>query len=130
MEYSKEPDEDCEFGRFEDCRGENRRNEDCKHEPTQCPGWVVHARRVQSISEQSRGCAVLSFTALLLILCLASFAYCQECLFGILIISACLCPFFHPLNAPLWLAIVLLTIGGWTFTTGALSISWKSSGVH
>jgi hypothetical protein len=32
------------------------------------------------------------------------------------------------LNAPLWLAILLLTIGGWSFTAGALEVRWKSQG--
>jgi len=141
MECMEEPDEDCEWGgepcETKQCKpskdtevgGDGRENL-CKsrHDPS-CDSWVVHARRVQSMSEQSRGCGMLLFTILLLVLCLASFMFCQECLFGILIISACLCPFFHPLNAPLWLAIVLLTVGGWSFTTGALSISWKSNGI-
>jgi hypothetical protein len=87
---------------------------------------LVHQRRVQALSEESRSCGILCFTALMLFLCFVSYLYCQECLFAILIVSACLCPFFHPLNAPLWLAIVMLTLGGWTFTTGALQVSWKS----
>ena len=78
------------------------------------------------MQEQSKGCGVLCFTLLLLFLCIVSFIVCKECLFAILIVSGCLCPFFHPLNAPLWLAIVLLTVGGWSFTTGAISISWEN----
>jgi len=121
-------DEDCECGGEGGEEDANPKDRLTKCPPTACDrdNWVVHARRMQGLSEQSRGLGVMCFTMLLLILCLVSFMFCQECLFVILVLSACMCPFFHPLNAPLWLAIVLLTIGGWSFTTGALSVSWKS----
>jgi hypothetical protein len=88
--------------------------------------WVAQAKMTRAVSEASRNCGVLCFTLIMIVLCLVSFAFCQECLFVVLIVSACLCPFFHPLNAPLWLAIVLLTVGGWSFTSGALSITWNN----
>jgi hypothetical protein len=61
-----------------------------------------------------------------LVLCLVFYMLCPRCLFGILLLSACLCPFFNSMNAPLWLAIVLLTMSGWSFTAGAFSISWNA----
>lgn len=94
------------------------------------PAYVVHECRTRAYNEGIKNCGVLSFTVIVIILCLVSFLFCQECLFVLLIFSACLCPFFHPMNAPLWLAIVLLTVGGWNFTMGALTVTWnyKSSG--
>jgi hypothetical protein len=89
------------------------------------PSYVVHECRTRAYNEGVKNCGVLCFTLFVLILCVASFFFCQNCLFVLLIVSACLCPFFHPMNAPLWLAIVLLTIGGWNFTVGALTITWN-----
>ena len=99
-------------------------------EKTDFPSYVVYECKTRAYNEGVKNCGVLCFTVLVLILCLVSFLFCQECLFFILILSACLCPFFHPMNAPLWLAIVLLTVGGWNFTMGALTVTWnyKSSG--
>lgn len=87
--------------------------------------YVVHECKTRALNEGSRNCGIMCFTLLTLILCVASFVFCQECLFALLIVSACLCPFFHPMNAPLWLAIVLLTVGGWNFTVGALTVTWN-----
>ena len=90
------------------------------------PDWVAQVQATRSTNEAFNGCALLCFTVLLMIMCIVSYMFCKPCLFGILVFSACLCPFFHPLNAPLWLAILLLTIGGWSFTAGALEVRWKS----
>jgi hypothetical protein len=87
--------------------------------------YIIHERRTCAFNERSRSCSVLCFTLITLVLCFISFVFCQQCLFVILIFSACLCPFFHPMNAPLWLAIVLLTVGGWNFTMGALTVTWN-----
>ena len=90
--------------------------------------FVVHEWRARAYNEGIQNCGIFCFTLLALILCVVSFFFCQNCLFALLIISACLCPFFHPMNAPLWLAIVLLTVGGWNFTMGALTVSWNYKG--
>ena len=119
-----------------DCKKAECPQDDCNPQcvkpactlPGQVPDWVAHIHRTRAAAESFHNCGILCFTLLLLIMCLASYIYCQECLFVILLVSACLCPFFHPLNAPLWLAIVLLTIGGWSFTAGAMEIRWKSHG--
>jgi hypothetical protein len=89
------------------------------------PCYVVHEYKARAYREGVKNCGVMCFTLFLLIACFVSFLVCQRCLFVLLLISACLCPFFHPLNAPLWLAIVLLTVGGWNFTLGALTVTWN-----
>lgn len=88
--------------------------------------WVVHAQRTHYLTGQFRDLGVMCLMILCLVMCLVFYMICPQCLFGVLIFSACLCPFFHPMNAPLWLAIVLLTVSGWSLTTGALSITWKN----
>ena len=88
--------------------------------------WVVHAQRTHYLTGQFRDLGVMCLMILCLVMCLVFYMICPQCLFGILIFSACLCPFFHPMNSPLWLAIVLLTVSGWSLTTGALSITWNN----
>lgn len=89
--------------------------------------WIRHAKKTKMIAEQSRNWAVVFLTVASLILCLVFYIMCPEYLFLILLFSAILCPFFHPMNAPLWLAILLLTVSGWTFTTGVFSIKWSGT---
>lgn len=91
--------------------------------------WVVHANRTNEITGQFRDLGVMCFMLFCLALCVVFYMICPRCLFGVLLLSACLCPFFHPMNAPLWLAIVLLTVSGWSFTTGSLSVTWNN-GFH
>jgi hypothetical protein len=86
---------------------------------------VVYEWKTKTYNEGVQNCGVMCVTLVALLLCVISFFTCQECLFALLIVSACLCPFFHPMNAPLWLAIVLLTVGGWNFTVGALTVTWN-----
>lgn len=93
-----------------------------KNEPSP---YTIHECKARAYDQGFRNCGVFCFTVLTLILCFISFIFCKQCLFMILIVSACLCPFFHPMNAPLWLAIVLLTVGGWNFTMGALTVTWN-----
>lgn len=88
--------------------------------------WVVHAKRTKFLTEHFHDFGVLCLMLVCIVMCLVFYMICPRCLFGILIFSACLCPFFHPMNAPLWLAIVLLIVSGWSFTTGALSITWNN----
>jgi hypothetical protein len=88
--------------------------------------WIVHAQRTNHLTGQFHDLGVMCLMLLCLILCLVFYMICPRCLFGVLIFSACLCPFFHPMNAPLWLAIVLLTVSGWSFSTGALSVTWNN----
>jgi uncharacterized membrane protein AbrB (regulator of aidB expression) len=86
--------------------------------------WLVHAERVKSVTEWSRRMVVTLVTTVSIVLCILFYFICPRCLFGVLLFSACLCPFFNTMNLPLWLAIVLLIVSGWTFTSGLLSVSW------
>ena len=88
--------------------------------------WVVHAKRTHYLTGQFHDLGVMCLMIACLVLCLVFYMICPRCLFAVLIFSACMCPFFHPMNAPLWLAIVLLTVSGWSFSTGALSITWNN----
>ena len=90
---------------------------------------LAHANRIKLMTSRTTDCGVLCFTIFCLILCGVFFLFCPRCIFGVLILSACLCPFFNSMNAPLWLAIVLLTVSGWSFTGGAFSISWNAHAV-
>ena len=87
--------------------------------------WVVHAQRTSYLTGQFHDLGVMCLVILCLVLSLVFYMICPRCLFGVLIFSACLCPFLHPMNAPLWLAIVLLTVSGWSVSTGALSVTWN-----
>ena len=86
--------------------------------------WVVHAERVKTLSETTKRGAVMLVTCTALVLCIVFFFVCPNCMFGVLLVSACMCPWFHSMNAPLWLAIVLLTVSGWSLTAGFLSVTW------
>ena len=88
-------------------------------------GWVVHAERVKTLAGWMHGVAVMILTGLSILLCLIFYFTCPKCLFYILILSACMCPWIHSMNAPLWLAIVLLVLSGWTFTYGYMSVTWN-----
>jgi hypothetical protein len=90
--------------------------------------WVVHAERVREATEWTKRTAVLQVLMTVVCLVLSVYFYfaCPKCLFGILIVSAIMCPFHHMMNGPLWVAIFMLVISGWTFTLGNLSLTWKS----
>jgi hypothetical protein len=85
-----------------------------------------YAQRIKALTARHQDSGVLCFTAAALVLCVAFYVFCPRCLFAVLLLSACLCPFFNAMNAPLWLAIVLLTLSGWSFTAGSLSVSWSA----
>ena len=91
--------------------------------------WVRHRRDVYEKRRIFHDLGVMIFMLLCLGLCIVFYIFHPEYMFGVLVVSACLCPFYNAMNAPLWLAILLLTISGWSFTTGSLSISWKSQSV-
>ena len=102
-----------------------------------CPVSVVeresedfsrYAQRIKAIAARSQDGGVMCFTIAALVMCMVFYVVCPHCLFGVLLLSACLCPFFNSMNAPLWLAIVLLTLSGWSFTGGSFSVSWNAKG--
>ena len=88
--------------------------------------WVVHAERTRTLAEGFRRGAAILMTAVSLVLCIVFYMTCPKCLFGVLVVSACMCPWFHSMNAPLWLALLLLAASGWTFTYGYLSVTWNN----
>ena len=88
--------------------------------------WVVHAKRTEHLRGQFRDTGILCLTLTCIVLCAVFYMVCPRCLFGILIFSACLCPWFNSLNISLWLAIILLTVSGWSFSVGAFSIVWHN----
>ena len=88
--------------------------------------WMVHAQRTQYIRSQFHDLAVLCLTFTCLVLCSVFYVLCPRCLFGVLIFSACLCPWVNSLNVSLWVALVLLVLSGWTFSIGAFSVTWNN----
>ena len=54
-----------------------------------------------------------------------SFMFCKECLFGIMIISACMCPFLPYYNIPLWISILLITVLGINYVHKDFTFIWK-----
>lgn len=57
--------------------------------------------------------------------CVLSYFYCKECLVGILILSACLCPWIPYFNIPLWVSIGLLMFLGFRFTNKVFTFMWE-----
>lgn len=57
--------------------------------------------------------------------CVASYFYCRECLLGILIVSACLCPWIPYFNIPLWVSIGMLVFLGFHFTNKVFTFMWE-----
>jgi hypothetical protein len=85
-----------------------------------------HAERVREATDRGKRMAVLLMTVVSLLLCVYFYFACPKCLFGILVVSAYMCPWYHMMNAPLWVAIFMLVISGWTFTFGYLTVTWNS----
>ena len=55
-----------------------------------------------------------------------SYMFCQGCLVGIMLISACLCPFISYWNIPLWVSIVLVTLLGINLVHKDVIFMWKA----
>jgi hypothetical protein len=88
--------------------------------------WVVHAKRTNYVAGQFRDLGVICLMFLCVAACLFFYFYCTQCLFGVLIFSACLCPYYNTMNIPLWISIILLTLSGWSITAGHLVLRWDS----
>lgn len=65
---------------------------------------------------------VLSF---ILAGCVVSFFYCNVCLIGVIIVSACMCPWIPYFNIPLWISIFLLVFMGWNFSSRKFHFIWE-----
>jgi hypothetical protein len=57
--------------------------------------------------------------------CVLSFFFCRECLLGILVLSACLCPWIPYFNIPLWVSIGMLVVLGFHFTNKVFTFMWE-----
>jgi hypothetical protein len=57
--------------------------------------------------------------------CVVSFFYCNVCLVGVIIVSACMCPWIPYFNIPLWTSIVLLVFVGWNFSSRKFHFIWE-----
>lgn len=70
---------------------------------------------------------VLSILVLTVVLGMVvlSYFFCPMCLFGIMVMSACLCPFLPYFNIPLWTSIVLIIVLGMTYTQRPFTFIWK-----
>jgi hypothetical protein len=91
--------------------------------------WARYAKETREKRRVYEDLGMMIFTLISIGMCVFFFIFCTKCIFIVLLLSACLCPFYNSMNAPLWLAIILLTISGWSFTTGALSVSWSYQSV-
>lgn len=80
----------------------------------------------QRLISQTYDCIIATIIlSVILAACGLSFFYCKLCLLGILILSACMCPWVPYFNIPLWVSIILLVFVGWNFTYKAFEFSWK-----
>ena len=77
------------------------------------------------VSETFQCVVALIILIIMLGLVVLSYFYCQICLFGIMIISACMCPFISYFNIPLWTSILLIVILGMTYTQRPFTFIWK-----
>lgn len=70
---------------------------------------------------------VISVFILIIVLgaVVVSYFYCPTCLFGIMVMSACMCPFLPYFNIPLWTSIVLIIVMGMTYTQRPFTFIWK-----
>jgi hypothetical protein len=66
-------------------------------------------------------CVILVFCCC----CVLAYMFCQPCLLGILVFSACLCPWIPYMNVPLWVSIIMLVSLGWHFTAGRMTLTWQ-----
>jgi hypothetical protein len=68
---------------------------------------------------------ILAVSVLTLVIggCFFSYFYCKLCLMGVIIASACLCPWIPYFNIPLWIGILLL-VYVWYYMKMGLHVSW------
>lgn len=86
-------------------------------------GVYKRAKR-KLISETSQFVASLFVLVVVLGLVVISYFFCPVCLFGIMVMSACLCPFLPYFNIPLWASILLIIMLGMTYTQRPFTFIW------
>lgn len=81
-------------------------------------------------AKQIRSATISCIISLIVILvtvtgCIISYFYCKSCLLGVVGFCFLCCLCVPGLNFPLWIAIVLLVIGGYSFTNGRMTFTWN-----
>jgi len=90
------------------------------------PKPSLYTRLKQKFISETFQCLFASSVLLVVMgLIVLSFFYCQQCLLGIMLLSACLCPFMSYWNIPLWTSILLITILGINFVHKDFTFIWK-----
>jgi nitric oxide reductase large subunit len=87
-------------------------------------GVYKRAKR-KFISETAQFVVSLFVLTVVLGLVVISYFFCPICLFGIMVMSACLCPFLPYFNVPLWTSILLIIMLGMTYTQRPFTFIWK-----
>lgn len=87
-------------------------------------GVYKRAKR-KFISETAQFLVSLFVLTVVLGLVVISYFFCPICLFGIMVMSACLCPFLPYFNVPLWTSILLIIMMGMTYTQRPFTFIWK-----
>lgn len=87
-------------------------------------GVYKRAKR-KFISETAQFVVSLFVLTVVLGLVVISYFFCPICLFGIMVMSACLCPFLPYFNVPLWTSILLIIMMGMTYTQRPFTFIWK-----
>lgn len=67
---------------------------------------------------------ILCVTTGIILLC---YLYCIPCLFGIILFSFCFCISIPILNYPLWVAIAILIIQGYTLSNKPFTLTWQGA---
>lgn len=85
-------------------------------------------RRVKTtfVNETFQCVTATMILVIVLGLIVLSYMFCQGCLVGIMLISACLCPFISYWNIPLWVSIVLVTLLGINLVHKDVIFMWKA----
>ena len=96
-------------------------NDSKKEEPV--PVWRSVQRHF--VNETFQCVSAVVILVLVLGLIVLSYFYCQVCLFGIMLLSACMCPYISYFNIPLWTSILLIVILGMAYTNRPFQFIWK-----
>lgn len=86
----------------------------------------VNRVRTTFVNETFQCVTATMILVIVLGLIVLSYMFCQGCLLGIMLISACLCPFISYWNIPLWVSIVLVTLLGINLVHKDVIFMWKA----
>lgn len=122
---------DAELGELTDIPLESTYTEklpSIKEEPEKIPyssvAFSVAEKARKRLVSETMYCIVSVFTLVVVLgLVVVCYFFCVPCLFVIIAISACLCPFLSFFNIPLWVSILLLVFACWHFTAHILGVT-------